>query len=137
VSEEFTRDLPSNRSFEERVFARLDAIDAWFLAIDARFDVMESRFEARFDALEARFELRFNAVDARLDGLDIRVHALEARALDTKPIWERALVEILEVKEGVEDIQRKFQIVTEDLIKVRADQRRIERRTDALEGRHP
>ena len=71
--------LSDNCSFEERVFAR-------------------------FDAMEAR-------IDARFDGLDTRVQALEARALDTKPIWERALAEIVEVKEG-EDIKRKFEIVS-------------------------
>ena len=53
--------------------------------MNARFDVMEGRFDARFDSL------------------DVRLQTLEARALDTKPIWERALAEILEVKKGVED----------------------------------
>ena len=78
-----TRDLPENRSFEGRVFARFDAMDARFDLVDARFD----------------------RVDARFDGLDTRVQALEARALDTKPIWEQALAEIVEVKEGVYDIK--------------------------------
>jgi hypothetical protein len=117
MSEETTRELHDNRSFEERVFARFDAMDA------------------RFDAMDARVEVRFNSVDARLDHLDIRVHALESKALDTKPIWEQALVEIVEVKEGVYDIKRKFQILTEDLIQVRADQRRVEKRMDTLESR--
>ena len=111
MSEERTRDLPDNRSFEERVFARFD------------------RIEARLDAMEARF-------DARFDALDSRVQALESKALDTKPIWEQALVEIVEVREGVYDIKRKFEIVTEHLIQVRADQRRVEKRMDALES-HP
>lgn len=97
MNEERTRDLPDNRSFEERVFAR------------------------------------FDRVDARLDGLDIRVHALEARALDTKPIWERALTEILEVKKGVEDLNRKIDVINQDVLQVRADQRRVEKRMDGLE----
>jgi len=97
MNEERTRDLPENRSFEERVFAR------------------------------------FDRVDARLDGLDIRVHALEARALDTKPIWERALTEILEVKKGVEDLNRKIDVINQDVLQVRADQRRVEKRLDGLE----
>jgi hypothetical protein len=89
MSENRTRDLPDNRSFEERVFARFDGMD-----------------------------VRFDAMDARFDGLDSRVQALEARALDTKPIWERALAEILEVKQGVvevkervENIERKFNVL--------------------------
>ena len=135
MSEETTRELPDNRSFEERVFARFDAMEARF---ESRFAAIDERFvklETRFDALEARVEVRFNSVDARLDHLDIRVHALESKALDTKPIWEQALVEIVEVKEGVYDIKRKFQILTEDLIQVRSDQRRVEKRTDTLESR--
>ncbi len=106
MSEERTQDLPDNRSFEERVFAR-------------------------FDSMEGRF-----------DGLDNRVQALEARALDTKPIWERALAEILdvkqgvgEVKEGVEDIKRKIDLLSLDVVQVRADQRRVDKRMDSLESR--
>ena len=99
MSEDRTRDLPDNRSFEERVFARFD-------------------------------------------GLDSRVQALEARALDTKPIWERALAEILdvkrgvaEVKEGVEDVKRKIDLLSLDIVQVRADQRRVDKRMDTLESR--
>ena len=106
MSEERTRDLADNRSFEERVFAR--------------FDAMESRFDA---------------VDLRLDRFDIRLHALEARTLDTKPIWERALAEILNVKERVESIERKFDVLTLDMMQLRGDQLRVEKRMDALESR--
>ena len=124
MNEERTRDLPDNRSFEERVFARFDTIDA-------RFDATEHHFEVRFGSIDARLDRN----DARLDGLDIRVHALEARALDTKPIWERALVEILEVKKGVEDLNRKIDVLSLDVIQVPADQRRVEKRMDSLETR--
>jgi hypothetical protein len=97
MSEAFTPNFSETRSFEERVFARFDAIDA-------RFGTMEAQLDARFDAL-----------DTRLDGLDMRVQALEARALDTKPIWERTLAAIVEVKEG-EGIKRKFEIVSQGTI---------------------
>jgi hypothetical protein len=106
MTEETTRNLSDNRSFEERVFAR-------------------------FDAMEGRF-----------DSLDTRVQALESRALDTKPIWERALAEIFEVKqgvevvkEGVEDIKRKIDLLSLDVVQVRADQRRVDKRMDTLESR--
>ncbi|HYR76710.1 MAG TPA: hypothetical protein VEM96_12800 [Pyrinomonadaceae bacterium] len=137
MNEERTRDLPE-RSFEERVFARFDTIDARFETMDARFDAMDARFDsvdARVNAMDLRFETRFDRVEARLDGLDIRVHALESRALDTKPIWEQALAEIVEVKESIYDIKRKFEIVTDDLLQVRANQRRVEKRMDTLESR--
>jgi hypothetical protein len=90
MSEPRTPGLSIGRSFEEQVFAR-------------------------FDTMEARLEARFDAVDTRLADLDARVQALEARALDTKPIWERALAAIIEVKEG-EGIKRKFEIVSQGAI---------------------
>ena len=120
MGEERTPGLPDGRSFEERVFARFDAMDARFSAVDARFDVIDRRFDA---------------VDARLAGLDGRVQALQAKAFDTKPIWEHALAEILEVRKGVEDLNRKFDVLTLDVMKVRADQRRVEKRMDDLESR--
>jgi hypothetical protein len=107
MNEERTRDL-SGRSFEERVFARLDSLDA------------------RFDGMDARFD----RVETRLDSLDLRVQALESRAVDNKPIWERALAEILEVKKGVEDLNRKIDILNQ----VRADQRLLHKHMDALES---
>lgn len=123
MSEERTRDLSDNRSFEDRVFAR--------------FDVMEARFEVRFSSIDARLdrvEARLDRVEARLDSLDTRVQALEARAIDTKPIWERALTEILAIKERVENIERKFDVLTLDMMQLRGDQRRVEKRMDALES---
>src|SRR6266851_1071114 len=127
MSEERTRELSDNRSFEERVFARFDAIDTRFGTVDARFDAMESRF----DTMEARFD----AVDARLAGLDTRVQVLEARAYDTKPIWERALAEILNVKERLENVERKFDVLIQDMMQLRGDQRRVEGQFDALKSK--
>jgi len=103
-----TQKLPDGPSFEERVFARFDALDARLQRLEER----QERVEARLDALETQ---------------------AERRALETKPIWEQALAEILEVKEKVADLDRKFDILTEDVMQVRADQRRLGRRLDALE----
>jgi len=128
MSEEATKDLSDSRSFEERVFAR--------------FDAMEARFEARFDAIERR--------------LSTVEEQISKQALDTKPIWERALAEILEVKQKVDevkaelkaeiselradvsevkadvkDIKRKMTVLTQDMMQLRADQLGLERRMDA------
>jgi uncharacterized coiled-coil protein SlyX len=138
MNEEQTRDVSDRRSFEDRVFARFDSMDARFDSMDARFDSMDARInslEVRVDAQFNLIDVRFDRVDARLDGLDVRVQALEAKALDTKPIWERALVEIVEVKKGVDDINRKLDILYQDVFQVRADQRLVHQRMDALESR--
>ena len=67
MGEDKTTETPDARSFEERVFARFDAIDA------------------------------------RLDGVDSRLEKLEAKQFDTKPIWERALTDIAEMRQRFED----------------------------------
>src|SRR5437764_697855 len=118
MSEERTKDLSHSRSFEERVFAR-------------------------FDAMEARFEARFDAIERRLSTVEEQV---SKQALDTKPIWEQALAEILEVKQKVDeakaevkadvkDIKRKLTVLTQDMMQLRADQLGLERRMDALDSR--
>jgi hypothetical protein len=83
---------------------------------------------------------------ALLDSMNTRLKIVEEqserRALDTKPIWERALAEILEVKEKVSNldekvsnIERKFDVLTFDMIQLRADQRRVDARMDKLESK--
>jgi predicted nuclease with TOPRIM domain len=63
------------------------------------------------------------------------VQALEARSLDTKPIWERALAEILNIKERVENMERKFDVLIQDMMQLRGDQRRLEAQFDALKSK--
>lgn len=87
---------------------------------------------------------RFDAIDARLQAFDTRLLSLETqverRALETKPIWERALAEILEVKEGLNGLEqlskqmiRKVDVLTKDMLTLRADQAGIEDRLEKLE----
>src|ERR1041384_2848107 len=82
MNEERTTPLPDNRSFEDRVFARFDAID--------------DRFE--------RFDARFVSLDQRLE-------KLEARNYDTKPIWERALKAIMDTGLEVGEIKTKVGVI--------------------------
>lgn len=99
MSEESTQNMPDGRSFEERVFARFDAIDA------------------------------------RLNGMDSRLQRLEQRSYDTKPIWERALVEILAMSRQLDTVERKLNVLGQDMLTLRADQTRIEDRMDKLESK--
>lgn len=102
MSEETTQNVQDGRSFEERVFARFDAIDT------------------------------------RLHGLDVRLQALEdqaeRRALETKPIWERALAEILELRQSLSNVERKIDVLSRDIVQVRADQAHVESRLEKLES---
>ena len=103
MGEETTQNMPDGRSFEERVFARFDAIDA-------RLQVLEEK--------------------------------AERRAVETKPIWERALAEIVEVREQLSNLEqlstqmvRKIDVLSKDMLTLRADQSGIEDRLDKLESK--
>ena len=72
MGEEETKDLSESRSFEERVFARFDAIESF------------------------------------LRSLSDRVGVLESKSYDTKPIWERALKEILDTREKLDQAEREL-----------------------------
>ena len=76
MSEESTQNMPDGRSFEERVFARFDALHA------------------------------------RLQNLESEA---ERRAFETKPIWERALAEIVEVRQGLNEFRGEVNDALRDL----------------------
>lgn len=100
---------------------------------------------ARLDSIDTRL----NTIDTRLDNLEEKV---EARFYDTKPIWERALNEILEtraqvvkveerldkvegrlgrVENEVKDMRRMFHRMFADLVRVQDD---LAERLDKFEG---
>ncbi len=83
MADKNTDEMNGKRSFEERVFARFDAVDARLDSVDARFDSVNRRFDV---------------VDSSIGSLDLRLEKLEVRASDTKPIWEQALKEIVDTR---------------------------------------
>jgi DNA repair exonuclease SbcCD ATPase subunit len=99
MSEENTQNMSDGRSFEERVFARFDALDA------------------------------------RLNEMDARLLRLEQKSYDTKPIWERALAEILAMSQKLDTVERKLNVLGKDMLSLRADQTRLEDRMDKLESK--
>ena len=91
MNEEPTRNLSDPRSFEERVFARFDSIDA-------------------------------------------RLEKLESRSYDTKPIWERALKEILETLLEVGDLKKQLSVVEKKVDAVETKTHAIETRLETVEA---
>jgi hypothetical protein len=98
MSEETTQNMPNDggQSFEERVFARFDAIDS------------------------------------NLRDLDARLQRLEARAYDTKPIWEQALKEIVETRRELSKRLDRIEAIAHE---TRADLRDAEDRIEKLESK--
>lgn len=96
-----------------------------------------------------RILARLDSIDTRLDSMDTRLEKLEARAYDTKPIWENALKEIadirVEMREGFEKVrseveagsrrvERKIDILNQNILDVRADQRELEERMNKIDS---
>ena len=75
---------------------------------------------------------RLDSVDRRLDGIDQRLETLEVRAYDTKPIWERALAELVELGKRMDSLDRRFHVLTDDS-EPRADFRKYDQRLADLE----
>ena len=92
MNEEPTKDLPNRGSFEERVFARFDAVDA-------------------------------------------RLEKLEARTYDTKPIWERALAQIMETGLEVGEIKGKVGVIEGKVGVIEGKVEVIEGKVGVIEGK--
>ena len=109
MDNDVTEDLGGKRTFEERIFARFDALDNRLLKIEGQ-----------------------------MYSLDGRVQDLEARGYDTKPIWENALKEILEgrreVKEFKPEVTKRLDQIQAVQLGNRADIREIEDRLEKLES---
>jgi hypothetical protein len=103
VDDANTDPLNGKRPFEDRVFARFDAIDSRLNTIDSRLN---------------NLDVRFDVVDSSILNLDSRLQKLEIRAYDTKPIWEQALKEIVDTKR---DLSKRFGRIEAVVYEIRAD----------------
>ena len=81
---------------------------------------------------EERVFARFDALDSTLRDLDSRLQILEAKAYDTKPIWERALQEILETRRELSKRLDRIEAIAHE---TRADLRDAEDRIERIESK--
>ena len=76
----------------------------------------------------------------KLEVLDLRLQHVESkiehRGFDTKPIWERALAEIMDVKQDVATVNRKIDIFSRDMLNLRAEQLETEERLRRIESQN-
>lgn len=71
---------------------------------------------------------KLNLILAEMRSLNERVASLEARSYDTRPIWERALAEILQLGQQMHGLHERI-----DRLEMRMD--RLEQRMDRMEER--
>jgi len=107
--------MNGKRPFEERVFARFDALDSSMRDIDLRLQGVDSRVQT--------LEVRANDTNSRLQKLEIR-------AYDTKPIWEQALKEIVDTRR---ELSKRLARVEAVVYETRSDLREVEDQLEKIE----
>ena len=134
MSDNPTRETPDSRSFEERVFARFDSLDARIDGLDGRMDRFEPRIEGKVDALDGRLTALEDKVDSRLR--------------ETRPIWEAVLTRLTGVEERMgnletemRQVRRTMRALHEDVLQTRGTQvgldddfRKLNERVEKLES---
>jgi len=138
MSEKITENLDVDRSFQERVFARFDALEVYLKSIDSRVQSLDSRvqnLDSRVQNLDSRvqsLDSRVQSLDSRVRTLDSRVQVLESRAYDTKPIWENALKEIVDTRR---ELTRRLDRIQAMVLETRAGLSEAGDRLNKLESR--
>ena len=95
---------------ESQIISRLEALETQVSGFGARLDALETQvsgFGARLDALE----VRVSGVESRLDGLETQL----------KEGFQK-------VNDGLEIMKYKLEIMTQDIMDVRAAMRKLDRR---------
>lgn len=85
-------------------------------------------------SFEERVLFALDSINNRLTALELQA---ERKALETKPMWEKALAEIVEtrneMRQRFDNLERKLDVLNQDMLQLRADQRHAEKRLDKLE----
>ena len=129
MSEDLTKQMPNEDT--RLILTRLDSIDTRLDSVDSRLGSVDSRL---------------TSVETRLGTLEDKV---DRRLQETKPIWERALAEIAEVRaemragfekvyvemdNGMRRVARQVDVLNHNVLEVRADLRYLDQRITKLEG---
>ena len=141
MSENNTERINGSRSFEEQVFARFDVVDRRFDGIEVRIErhemkqldtkpIWEQALIAIAEtnaAMRNGFAIMGNAIDqinARLDVMDKRFDGVDAglKTLST------------ELNDGLRGVERKIEVLNQDLLELKADQRYVDSRLQKIES---
>ena len=148
MSEDKTKNMNDSRSFEERVFARFDAVDERFQRIEGNVEIRIRKLEARqYDTKPIweqvlvalaeintrldKMDARFDSIDARLDKMDARFDGIDAR-LDKMDVRFDKQDTVLD--NGFRSVERKMDVLNKYFLETRADQRYLDDRLEKLES---
>ena len=126
MSEEPTQNLPQDGV--RQILARLDSIDSRLTALE---DKVDRRLQDTRPIWEQVLE-RLDAVEGQLVSFDGRMVSFAGR-LDS---FEKRLDDFGgELRSGLRSFERQVGQLAEDVLKVRADQRGLEKRMDVIESK--
>ena len=155
MTDDPTKRLPSEVDLRVYLDEKIDVLTGAIQSLGANFQSLGANFQslsAEVQSLSADVQ----SLSADVQQLKVRVEAVEKtvieRSMETKPIWERALGELAnlrvelaetrqelrtEMKEGFRKLAMKVELLNEDSLTVRSDQRQLEKRVEALESKNP
>lgn len=163
MSDDLTQKLPGEKEptalqDDDRISLLIVAVESLSTAVESLSTRVES-LSTSVDSLRSRVESLSTSVESlriAVEDVKARVEVLENSAaegsLETKPIWERALAEIAatraelaetrselraEMRDGFLKLGLKIELLNEDSLTLRADQRQLERRVETLESKTP
>jgi tetrahydromethanopterin S-methyltransferase subunit G len=126
MSEEPTQDLPQDGV--RQILARLDSIDSRLDNVEGRLSALEDKVDRRLHDTRPIWEqvlVRLDAVEGQLVSFDGRMGGFEKRLDDFGS----------ELRSGLRSFERQVGQLAEDVLKVRADQRGLEKRMDVIESK--
>jgi len=134
MSEEQTAETDESRSFEERVFARFDALDSRLNTMDARIEKLEMK---QYDtkpiweqALSAIGETKA-FVGAGFDEFRTQIGGL-AESLDS--VVSKLTKLSTDTDNGLQGVARKIDVLNQYILDLRADQRYVDSRLEKIES---
>jgi len=141
MSETNTEEINGSRSFEERVFARFDAVDRRFDGVEVRIERLEMKrldtkpiWERALAAIEetnANMRNGFAVVGSAIDQINGRLDSMDKRFDGVDSRFEALSMEL---DDGLRGVERKMDVLNQYFLELRADQRYVDRRLQKIES---
>jgi len=149
-----TKNLPGRNSFEERVFARFDAVDARLERLESRSHdtkpiweralkaIMETGLEVgeiknKVNAIEQRVEVietKVEGIETKVEGIETKVSVIETEVAGMRTDYGGIRSEFEDLKrELVRQLTRRLDLVLKTMVDHRDDLRDAEERITQLE----
>ena len=117
MSEDLTQNLPQDGV--RQILARLDSIDSRLNNVEGRLSALEDKVDRRLQDTRPMWEqvlVRLDAVEGQLISFGSRLDGFENQ-----------------LRSSLRSFERQVGQLAEDVLKVRADQRDLEKRMDVIE----